>query len=159
MLKSIGMNYVDAFVVGFNKELKDTKVRLVYYYFAILNLAFSYESHHQILVDEILELRRFLEKLGIENYKDYYKQLFDYTKKQYDMHNMQTELFVESQQYLQKAELLAEKRKENAFKPVHILEVMATDNVVWMWPNYFSKLNQMKIVASNIKNLYLDIYD
>ena len=36
---------------------------------------------------------------------------------------------------------------------------MATDNVVWMWPNYFSKLNQMKIVASNIKNLYLDIYD
>ncbi len=162
------MAYVEGYSGSVYKSLKDNKNRLIYYYLGILSLSFNYEPNHAQGMKEIKELRRFLEQLGISNYKEYYGALFNYTKKQVEVKNFQTDLFIDYEKYLEKAKQIATKKKSKDLKPIHLLEVMANDNVSFMWPDYIKKQELKKLQPKKepqvidklwFKTLFLDFFD
>ena len=134
------MAYIDGYAKGMAKELKDDKVRAIYYFLGILSCS---NWKNDKIQNELDDLKKALNNLGYMNISSYSSMLITHAKNMLKKQDEIDDFFVLADSCLLEARKLAMINNRDEVKAFDLLIAITSKKYYWTNPNF--KINQKSI--------------
>ena len=149
MKKSLAMHYVEAYAQSMATQLKDDKIRMIYYFMGILSCT---NWNNDKCKDELEHLKKTLTGKGFTNINTTVHTLISYAKEMLENKDVKDDFFELPDYYLLEAHKLQQIFKSDEVKVWYLLIPLFAKEIYWANPNFKGIQVQQKPIDNIIKD-------